>query len=158
VVRQVCAMDVADDSIYAITMVAVVIDTNVFVAGLRSGGGASRQVLRHAIQGRWTPLFSNALWLEYEDVLSRPIWGEETTPQERQLILAALAGSGQWIKIYYGWRPNLPDAGDDYLIELAIAGSASAVVTHNVRDFRRAELRWPGLAIITPAQCLETLT
>ncbi len=157
-VRQVCAVEVSCDSIYAIIVIAVVIDTNVFVAGLRSGGGASRQVLRQAIQGRWTPLFSNALWLEYEDVLSRPIWGNETTPQERQLVLAALAGSGRWVKIFYGWRPNLPDAGDDYLVELAVAGGARAVVTHNVRDFRRGELHWPGLAIVTPAQCLETLT
>jgi predicted nucleic acid-binding protein len=29
----------------------IVIDTNVFVAALRSGGGASRQVLRHALNG-----------------------------------------------------------------------------------------------------------
>ena len=53
------------------------IDTNVFVAGLRSGGGASRQVLRRALVGAYLPLFSNALWLEYEDVLGRPIWTEE---------------------------------------------------------------------------------
>jgi hypothetical protein len=96
--------------------------------------------------------------LEYEDVLGRPIWGAETTAWARQSILAALAGSGQWIKIYSGWRPNLPDAGDDYLVELAIAGGAAAAVTHNVRDFRRGELRWPGLAIVTQAHCLEGLT
>jgi predicted nucleic acid-binding protein len=30
-------------------MIPVVIDTNVFVAGLRSGGGASRAVLRRAL-------------------------------------------------------------------------------------------------------------
>jgi putative PIN family toxin of toxin-antitoxin system len=137
-------------------MVPVVIDTNVFVAGMRSGGGASRQVLRHALEGAYLPLFSNALWLEYEDVLGRPIWTKETSSDDRRQVLAALAAAGRWIKIYYGWRPNLPDAGDDHLIELAIAGGAWAIVSHNVRDLRRAELPWPNLAILTPSECLET--
>ncbi len=30
--------------------------------------------------------------------------------------------------VYYGWRPNLPDEGDNHLIELALAGSAQAIV------------------------------
>jgi putative PIN family toxin of toxin-antitoxin system len=136
-------------------VIAVVIDTNVFVAGMRSGGGASRRVLRRALEGSYVPLFSNALWLEYEDVLGRPIWTEETSPDDRLQVLAALAAAGRWIKIYYGWRPNLRDAGDDHLIELAVAGGARAVVTHNVRDLRRSELRWPNLAILTPSECLE---
>lgn len=131
------------------------IDTNVFVAGLRSGGGASRRVLRCALQGLYVPLFSNALWLEYEDVLGRPIWTEETSSEARMQVLTALAAAGRWIKIYYGWRPNLRDAGDDHLIELAVAGGARAIVTHNVRDLRQAELHWPNLAILTPSECLE---
>jgi putative PIN family toxin of toxin-antitoxin system len=138
-------------------VVPVVIDTNVFVAGLRSGGGASRQVLRRAVEGTYLPLFSNALWLEYEDVLGRPIWTGETSPEDRRQVLAALAASGRWVKIYYGWRPNLRDAGDDYLVELAVAGGARAVVSHNVRDLRLGELRWPGLLVLTPSECLEKL-
>ncbi|MCX5875019.1 MAG: PIN domain-containing protein, partial [Deltaproteobacteria bacterium] len=55
-------------------MIPVVIDTNVFVSGLRSGGGASREVLRRALRGEYVPLFGNALWLEYEDLLGRPVW------------------------------------------------------------------------------------
>ncbi|MDR3537570.1 MAG: putative toxin-antitoxin system toxin component, PIN family [Acetobacteraceae bacterium] len=137
-------------------MVPVVIDTNVIVAGLRSGGGASRQVLRRVLAGSYLPLFSNALWLEYEDVMGRPVWGEETSHEERVQVVGALAAAGRWVKIYYGWRPNLRDPGDDYLIELAVAGGARAVITHNVRDLRRAELRWPGCAVLTPAECLES--
>jgi putative PIN family toxin of toxin-antitoxin system len=136
-------------------VVPVVIDTNVFVAGLRSGGGASRQILRRALDGTYLPLFSNALWLEYEDVLGRPVWTEETSPEDRLQVLAALATAGRWVKIYYGWRPNLRDAGDDYLVELAVAGGARAVVSHNVRDLRHGELRWPGFMVLTPSECLE---
>jgi len=136
-------------------MISLVIDTNVFVAGLRSGGGASRQVLRRALAGDFQPLFGNALWLEYQDLLGRPIWGESTTPAERMQVLAALAQRGRWVPVYYGWRPNLPDEADNHLIELALAGSAEAIVTHNVRNIRGGELQLGNLRILTPAQCLE---
>lgn len=56
-----------------------------------------------------------------------------------------------------GWRPNLLDEDDNHLIELAIAGHAQAVVTHNVRDLTRGELVWPHLRVLTPAQFLEEL-
>jgi predicted nucleic acid-binding protein len=143
------------DSAYAITMISIVIDTNVFVAGLRSAGGASREVLRRALAGNFQPLFGNALWLEYQDLLGRHVWGESTTPAERLQVLAALAKQGRWVTVYYGWRPNLPDEADNHLIELALAGSAAAIVTHNVRDVRRGELLLGNLRILTPAQCLE---
>lgn len=136
-------------------MIPVVIDTNVFVAGLRSAGGASRAVLRRALTGDFQPLFGNALWLEYQDLLGRDVWGDSTTSAERLQILAALAKQGRWVTVYYGWRPNLPDEADNHLIELALAGSATAIVTHNVRDVQRGELRLGNLRILTPAQCLE---
>jgi len=139
-------------------MVPLVIDTNVFVAALRSGGGASRQVLQRCLEGRYRPLFSNALWLEYEDLLARPVWTGQTTAEERRQVLAALAAAGRWIKIYYGWRPNLPDEGDNHLIELAVAGAARAIVTHNVRDVQGGELRWTNLLVLTPSECLEQMT
>jgi putative PIN family toxin of toxin-antitoxin system len=136
-------------------MTPIVLDTNVFVAALRSAGGASREVLRRALQGRYQPLFGNALWLEYQDLLGRPVWGEATSPAERLEVLAALASQGRWVRVYYGWRPNLPDEADNHLIELALAGGAAAIVTHNVRDLRGGDLRLGDLRILTPAQILE---
>ena len=136
-------------------MIPVVIDTSVFVAGLRSQGGASRELLRRALNGDIQPLFGNALWLEYRDLLGRDVWGRSTTPDERLQVLAALAKRGRWVTVYYGWRPNLPDEADNHLIELALAGGASAIVTHNVRDMVRGDLRLGKLRILTPAQCLE---
>lgn len=136
-------------------MISLVIDTNVFVAGLRSAGGASREVLRRALTERYEPLFGNALWSEYRDLLDRPVWGEATSADERLAVLAALAKRGRWVTVYYGWRPNLPDEADNHLIELALAGNAEAIVTHNVRDIRGGELHLGSLRVLTPAQCLE---
>ena len=138
-------------------MIPVVIDTNVFVAALRSEGGASRQVLRLALQGRLTPLFGNALWLEYEDLLERPVWTEATSTEERRIVLAALARAGRWVTVYYGWRPNLPDEADNPLVELALAGGASTLITHNIRDLQGGELALGPLQVLTPAQFLEGL-
>jgi len=141
--------------VYVVSMVRLVIDTNVFAAGLRSAGGTSRAVLRRALEGNYQPLFGNALWQEYCDLLGREVWGASTTAQERQQVLAALAKRGRWVSIYYGWRPNLPDEADNHLVELALAGSAVGIVTHNVRDFGRGELVFDQLRVLTPAQCLE---
>jgi len=110
-------------------MMPIVIDTNVFVSALRSGGGTSRQIIRRSLARVYRPLFSNALWLEYEALLGRPVWTSETTPTERQAVMAALAAAGEWVNIWFGWRPNLPDEGDSYLVELAIAGGARAIIT-----------------------------
>ncbi len=118
----------------------VVIDTNVFVAGLRSGGGASREIIRLALTGKIKPIFGNALWLEYEDLLGRDIWTNSTSDSERRQVLSALIKVGQWVTVYYGWRPNLPDEADNHLIELAIAGGADVIITHNIRDIKRGEL------------------
>lgn len=138
----------------------IVLDTNVFVSALRgreSSAGASRAMLRAALTGKYLPLFGNALWLEYEDLLGRPVWTDSTSPEERLAVLMALARTGRWVSIYYGWRPNLPDEGDNHLIELAVAGNAQAIVTYNVKDLRRGQLSWPHLRIVTPAECLEEL-
>ena len=136
-------------------MIPIVIDTNVFVAGLRSAAGASRLVLRRVFAGDFQPLFGNALWLEYQDLLGRAVWGALTTPAERVQVLAALAGQGRWVTVYCGWRPNLPDEADNHLIELALAGGAAAIVTHNLRDVRGGELKLGKLRVLTPAQCMK---
>ncbi len=141
-------------------MKPIVIDTNVFVSALRAkdtSSGASRALLRAALTGRYIPLFGNALWLEYEDLLGRPVWTDSTSHTERLEVLRALVAKGRWISIYYGWRPNLPDEGDNHLIELAVAGNAKAIVTYNIKDLERGQLLWPQLRIVTPEACLKEL-
>lgn len=61
----------------------------------------------------------------------------------------------QWVHVYYLWRPNLPDEGDNHIVELAIAGYAQTIVTNNTRDFKKPELLFPRINIIKPNEFLE---
>ena len=75
---------------------------------------------------------------------------------EREELFDIFAATCRWTRVYYGWRPNLRDEGDNHVIELAVAGSAKAIVTRNTRDFTLArELRFPQLRILTPARLLK---
>lgn len=137
-------------------MVPVVLDTNVVVAALRPGGGASRRVIRGCLTGAYEPLFGPALLAEYEYAILDPRLPESlANERERQELLAAVASVGRWVNVYYLWRPNLRDETDNHLVELAVAGGAVAVVTHNVRDLRSGELVFPSLRVVTPAAFLK---
>lgn len=136
----------------------VVVDTSVFVAALKSAGGAARQVLRLCLQGQITPVIGQKLLLEYEDVLNRMTLykGCLLNATEREALLHAFLSVSQWASVYYLWRPNLPDEDDNHVFELAVAGNARAVITHNVADFS-GELSFPGITVQTPAQFLNSL-
>lgn len=73
---------------------------------------------------------------------------------ERGELLDVFLATCRWTRIYFGWRPNLRDEGDNHLVELAVAGGADQIVTHNLRDLQRMELKFPGLGVTTPARLL----
>ena len=133
------------------------LDTNVLVAALRSSQGASHALVRRALQGELPLVVHQKLVYEYRDVLSRPTTLADTglAWADAELVLAHLVARAQEVHVRYLWRPNLRDEGDNHLIELAVAGGAHAVVTHNVRDLRHGELSFEHLRVLTPAQCLE---
>jgi len=97
------------------------------------------------------------LFLEYESVLARPqlFKGCPIPHAEREEIFAGFATVCRWVSIHYLWRPNLPDEGDNHVLELAVAGGAEIIVTQNVRDFRRGELQFPEVQILTPSEFLR---
>jgi predicted nucleic acid-binding protein len=76
---------------------------------------------------------------------------------ERQQLLEAFLSVCEWVHVYYGWRPNLPDEGDNHLLELAVAAGANWIVTNNVSDFQRAELRFPQIGIIRPGEFIREM-
>ena len=134
----------------------IVVDTNVFAAAVSSPEGASREVLRRCLLDRYEPLMGQALLAEYESVLARaePFAASPIDESERDALWSALASRCRWVRVYYLWRPNLPDEADNHVVELAVAGGAEAIVTHNTRDFARAELHFPGLHVLSPGELI----
>ncbi|MGA9628402.1 MAG: putative toxin-antitoxin system toxin component, PIN family [Bryobacteraceae bacterium] len=137
----------------------VVIDTNVFAGALLGGTAYNRRVIRASLSGRLKPLMGQALFLQYEDALSRSAIFR-TSPlsrRERQELFAAFLSVCEWVQIYFSWRPNLPDEADIHIVELAVAGGAAMIVTNNLRDFQGADLRFPDLRVVAPRELAKEL-
>lgn len=135
----------------------IVLDTNIFVSAILGPKGAGRRILRGCLQHEYLPLMGNALFLEYEALLSRSdLFGRCILgPGDREALLDAYLSVCRWVTVYYTWRPNLRDEADNHLIELAIAGGADCLITKNTRDFSGANLHFPTLSVQSPEQFLE---
>jgi len=135
----------------------IVIDTSVLISALIGSTGASRELIRLCLQGKYQPLMGNNLFLEYESVILREeiITQFTLTRQEIFTLLDAFMNVCQWIDIYYLWRPNLKDEADNHLIELAIAGNAQIIATKNIKDFLNSDLIFPSLSILKPEQIIR---
>jgi uncharacterized protein len=134
----------------------VVVDTNVFTSAVMGSNGASRQIIRLCLQGDLQPLMGNPLFSEYEDVCSRDdlFDAKLISRKERNDLLDAFFTSCFWTPIYYLWRPNLRDEADNHVIELAVAGNASRIVSANKKGFRGSELSFPSIKILNPVEFL----
>ena len=133
-----------------------VLDTNVLVAAVRSPQGASAEILRRVLTERLSALCSVPLFLEYEAVLSRPeqLQAAGVSVADVANLLDVLAGKVQRVEIAYLWRPQLRDAADDMVLEAAVNGRATAIITFNQRDFLPQTLTF-GVAVLTPAQFFQ---
>ncbi len=137
----------------------VVVDTNVLVGAVLSASASdNREVVRRCLNRRVQPIIGVALFHEYEELFERPepLRRSPLTAPERQELFEAFLSVCEWVRVYYLWRPNLPDEADNHLIELAIAGGADVIITNNIRDVGLGELKFPGLGIVTPKQFLQT--
>jgi putative PIN family toxin of toxin-antitoxin system len=138
-------------------MPTVLVDTNVLVAALLRGGGTARAVLRACLTEHYQPVLGPALLAEYEEVLGRAdLFADSVlSVKERNEVFDGFLHRCRWVEVFYAWRPNLPDEADNHLIELAVAAQADAIVTRNLRDVSRGELKFPSLKVLTPEHCLE---
>ena len=102
---------------------------------------------------------SATLFLEYDDVLNRPelFKAARLDAFERARLFDIFVSKCIFIDVYYKWRPNLRDEGDNHIIELAIAANANVIVTSNLRDFDKSDLRFDQLQIMTPDAVLKEL-
>jgi putative PIN family toxin of toxin-antitoxin system len=143
---------------YNFSNMRVVIDTTVIVSGLRSSLGASNQVLLEVAHQRCVPLVTTALFLEYEAVLLRAEQRLATGMSEAEVegFLAAMASAAEPVEVSFRWRPQLSDPADEMILEAAVNGRASAIVTHNLRDFAEVPKNF-GIPVLTPKALLKEL-
>lgn len=140
-------------------LVLVVVDTSVFVSALLGPYGASRAVLRAALEEKIEPLMGAGLFVEYAALLSREelYAGSALSSSEREELFDAFLSVCRWTRIYFLWRPNLRDEADNHVVELAVAGGANTIITKNVRDFAGGELSFPDLRIAKPEEIIEEI-
>jgi len=133
----------------------VVLDTDVLEAALRSRRGASFAILSRIGTGTFDIAISVPLVLEYEAVLTRQAGEMGRSADSVVDLIDYLCNMAKRQTIFFLWRPFLPDANDDMILELAVAAGCDAIVTHNSRDFRKsAEL---GMPILSPADFLRSI-
>ena len=134
----------------------VVFDTSVLVSAARSRRGASFALVNSIPAAEFQICLSIGLYAEWREVLTRP----EHLPSGRSAAdalnyLRYLASQAHLQEIHFLWRPFLPDADDDMLLELAFAAGCRHIVTHNVRHFRGAERL--DVTAISPAAFLNSI-
>ena len=136
----------------------IVVDTNIFLGACLVTGPASAVIVT-CLRGQVVPLMRTTLFNEYEDVLARTELFSQSrlNREERSELLDIFLSVCEWTRIFYAWRPNLPDEGDNHLVELAVAGNAKYIVTRNLRDVSRMELNFPNLVVLTPEAFLKEL-
>src|SRR5260370_38703796 len=138
------------------TPLRVVLDTNVLVAAVRSQQGASFALVSSIPSPEFQPCLSVGLYTEWQEVLTRP----ENLPPDRTTedalgFVRYLANQSHLQEIHFLWRPFLPDADDDMVLELAFAAGCRHIITHNVKDFHGSEQF--GVLALSPREFLKLI-
>ena len=132
----------------------IVLDTSVVVSAFRSKGGASYAILDLVAERRLVPLATPPLFLQYEEVLKRPdqLAASGLTLDAVDGILNALASAVEGVTVYYAWRPQLPDPGDEMVLDTAVNGRADALCAAAGARFAAALAGAPGAVPLRPAR------
>lgn len=131
----------------------LVLDTNVLVAAMRSPRGASAGIVLRALEGAVEIVANVGLFVEYEAVMTRPehLNAAQVSREEILSVLDDLANAIKPVERDVSWRPQLPDADDEVVLEAAINGQAEIVVTFETATFKEAAQRF-GIAVMTPGE------
>jgi predicted nucleic acid-binding protein len=133
-----------------------VLDTSVLVAAARSRLGASFALVSSIPAPEFQPCLSVALYVEWQEVLTRP----ENLPPDRTAedalgFVRYLASQSHLQEIHFLWRPFLTDPDDDMVLELAFAASCRHIITHNGKHFRGSEQL--GVSALSPREFLNLI-
>jgi len=129
----------------------IVLDTNIVVSGLMKFTGNEAEVLDLAIAGEIQLCFSQAILLEYVDVLHRHYLRLDFERVDNAL------NNIQWFGLRVSPRQQLhisPDPSDNRFLECAEAARAEYLVTGNKRHFPE---RHGVTAIVNAREFLDQL-
>jgi len=133
----------------------IVLDTNVIIAALRSRKGASNKLLSLVGARQFEIHDSVALILEYEDVIQRHRIELGLSQDDVAGFIDSLCSMAHHHKVYFLWRPSLPDANDELVLELAVTAGCEYIVTYNISDFKGIDKF--GIRAITPREFLQVI-
>ena len=134
----------------------VVLDTNVIVSALCSARGASFALIQALPSPRFTPVLSPTLWNEYLDVVHRAeVIPATVSKATRDTICDVVLANAKLRRVHFLWRTQLPDPNDAHVLEVAVAGQADYIVTHNIKDFGPAQSF--GITAITPGSFIKLI-
>lgn len=131
----------------------IVIDTNVVVSGLLLPRSVSRRAFDAACT-RGIMLVSIATLEELGDVLCRPKFDEYVDEEQRLDFLAAYIREAEHVAVTVSVR-ECRDPSDDKILELAVSGSATHVISGDDDLLNLSPFR--GVVIQTPADFLHGL-
>jgi len=95
---------------------------------------------------------STPVVLEYDDVLRRKEILEKLNISSDQVedVLDLLILLADKYSIYFRLRPNLLDENDNLFVECAFTSNSHYLITSNIKDFKRGELKSYPFKVITP--------
>lgn len=131
------------------------IDTNVFIAALRSQYGASYRLLMLLESRRFDIALSVPLAAEYEQAAKQLLGKGALTARDIDDILDYVCSVAERKEIYYLWRPFLKDSKDDMVLELAVAAGCEIIVSYNKGDFAGVEQF--GIRVLTAHEFLREI-
>lgn len=103
-------------------------------------------------------LLSVAVALEYEAkcMLAEHRLAAGLSAADAGAFIDGLIAMAEPMVTHFRWRPQLHDPGDELVLEAAVNGQASAIVTFNERDLREARQSF-GIAVIRPGEALRRI-
>ena len=135
----------------------VVFDTNIIISGLYSKRGASYQLLKAALSGTLPYAISPLVAFEYEGKIHQKI--EEgflkISEKDCERILNALFAMASIVWEPVQIRPVLTDPDDDKILECAISGGCTHIVTFNEKHFPFSILARYGIEIANAGDFLR---
>jgi putative PIN family toxin of toxin-antitoxin system len=136
-----------------------VLDTDVVVSAMRSPSGASAALLLAALDRHFTLVANVPLVIEYEATcsLAEHRLASGLSETEVRLFLDAIAALVEPVETHFLWRPRLRDPADEMVLEAAVNGQATAIVTFNLRDYGEIPNDF-GIDVLRPGEALKRLS